>query len=256
LTLTVAAPTQTTTPTVTATLTSTLVATSLPPTWTATPTETALPTNTPLPTLTFTPTALPENTSTATVTNTPAPSLTPTVTLTPTNTPLPTATRTVTPTAVPTTTLTVLASADSYVREAKVNSNYGKNVQLWVAAGTGVAQESYLKFTVSGVSGTLQSATLRVYSTSGTVDGPAVYATTSTWTETGITWNTRPARTSAGMDDKGAIATGVWIEYNVTPLVMGNGTYSFVLVTTSTDSVSFSSREGSQPPQLVLNIAP
>jgi hypothetical protein len=122
--------------------------------------------------------------------------------------------------------------------------------------GTNENYEGYLKFTVSGVIGSVQSATLRVYSTSGTVDGPAVYATTNNWTETGITWNTRPARTSAGMDDKGAIATGVWVEYNVTALITGDGTYSFVLVTTSTDSVSFSSREGSQPPQLVLKIGP
>ena len=100
----------------------------------------------------------------------------------------------------------------------------------------------------------VQSATLRVYATSSTVDGPDVYATTNNWTETGITWNTRPARTSAGMDDKGAIATGVWVEYNVTALITGDGTYSFVLVTTSIDAVSFSSHEGSQPPQLVLKI--
>jgi hypothetical protein len=58
------------------------------------------------------------------------------------------------------------------------------------------------------------------------------------------------------MDDKGAIATGVWIEYNVTPLVTGDGTYSFGLVSSSTDSVSFSSRQGSQPPQLVLSFGP
>lgn len=109
-------------------------------------------------------------------------------------------------------------------------------------------------FTVSGVSDPVQNATLRVYSTSSTVDGPAVYATTNNWTETGITWNTRPARTSAGLDDKGAIATGVWVEYNVTALMTGDGSYSFVLVMTSTDAVSFSSHEGSQPPQLILKI--
>jgi parallel beta-helix repeat protein len=239
--------------------------TPLPLTATATPTATL--TNTPTPGSSFTPTFTPlpltaTATPTATLTNTPTPgsSFTPTFTFTPTNTLLP-PTATATFTATPTTgsggsTLTFIANADSYVRDASLTSNYGTNTQLWVDSGTNENYESYLKFTVSGVIGSVQSATLRVYSTSGTVDGPAVYATTSSWTETGITWNTRPARTSGGMDDKGAIATGVWVEYNVTALITGDGTYSFVLVTTSTDAVSFSSHEGSQPPQLVLKIGP
>jgi parallel beta-helix repeat protein len=192
------------------------------------------------------------------ITNTPKPATpTPTATLisinTPTDTPLPpTATFTATPGSGSGSTLTFLANADSYVREASVNANYGTNVQLWVAYGLNASYESYLKFTISGVSGSVQSATLRVYSTSSTVDGPAVYTTNTNWTETGITWATRPARISGAMDDKGAIAAGVWVEYNVLPIITGDGSYSFALVSTSTDSVSFSTHEGSQPPQLVI----
>jgi parallel beta-helix repeat protein len=224
----------------------------------STQTNTAIPTQTSTPTITFTPTNPPTTTPTATLTNTPTagPTFTPTFTYTPLNTPLPTATFTNTPTTIPVTTLTFIPNADSYVREGGPTANYGLNVQLWVAYGIGASYESYLKFTVTGVLGSVQSATLRLYSTSSTVDGPAVYSTMNNWTETGITWNTRPALTSIGMDDKGPIATGVWIDYNVTPLVVSNGIYSFVLVTTSSDSVSFSSREGSQPPQLILNINP
>ena len=120
----------------------------------------------------------------------------------------------------------------------------------------GAIYESYLKFTVSGIAGTVQSAILRVYSTSGTIDGPTVYATTNDWTETGINGNTLPALTSSGLDDKGAIASGVWTEYNVTAQITGDGTYSFAFMPTSTDAVSFSAREGSQPSQLVVTIAP
>ena len=38
----------------------------------------------------------------------------------------------------------------------------------------------------------------RRLATSGTANGPAVYTTGTNWTETGITWATRPAVTSAG----------------------------------------------------------
>ncbi len=230
---------------------------------TYTPTMILPQTNTNTPTATFTPTNTPNNTPTATVTNTSTPvsSLTPTSTFTPVNTSLPpteTATQqlTATSTTVPSGSVLTFITDDSYVRENAPNSNYGSNVQLWVASGTNANYEGYLKFTVSGVVGTVQSAILRVYSTSSTVDGPAVYATTSEWTETGITWNTRPARTSNGIDDKSTIGTGIWVEYNITPLITGDGIYSFALVATSTDSVSFSSSEGSQAPQLVLNITP
>jgi parallel beta-helix repeat protein len=246
--------------------------TSLPPTATFTPTVTNTPTNTtvpPTPTNTSLP-PTPTNTSlplTATftpiVTNTPTNTTvppTPTNTSlppTPTNTSLPpTATFTPTPGSGSGSTLTFAANADSYVNQTSPNSNYGTNVQLWMDGDVGATYESYLKFSVIGVTGTIQRATLRVYSTSGTVGGPIVYATTNSWTETGITWNTQPAVTSSGLDVKGAISTGVWVEYNVTLAVTADGTYSFVFVPTSTDGVSFSSHEGSQPPQLVLTLLP
>ena len=113
--------------------------------------------------------------------------------------------------------------------------------------------ESFIQFTVTGISGTIQSAKLRVFATTnGSANGPAVYSTGTSWTETGITWNNRPARTSGAVDNKGSISTNTWVEYNVTSLVQGNGTLSFVLAADSTDGMIFSSRQGSQPPQLVI----
>src|SRR6266508_4559015 len=118
------------------------------------------------------------------------------------------------------------------------------------------AVESYLRFTVSGVTSSIQHAALRLYATTnGTTNGPAIYAGDPNWTETGITWNTRPALTSGALDNKGAIATSSWVEYDVTSLVTGNGTYSLALIADSDDGVTFSSREGSDPPQLVLTLA-
>ena len=183
-----------------------------------------------------------------------------TLTQTPSNTPTPTFTPTITFTSTPTVSspylLTFIANADSYVNQGSVNANYGTNTQLWADGDAGANYESYLQFSVSGITGTVQSAILRVYSTSGTVGGPIVYAAANGWTETGVTWNTRPALTSSALDTITKIKTKAWIEYNVTVQITGDGTYSFALIPTSTDGVSFSAREGSQPPQLVLTIAP
>jgi len=242
---------------------------------TATPsaTSTSTPTQTPsaTPTLTFTPTDTPTYTATTTFTPTPTftftptdtptqtPSATPTLTFTPTDTPtytaMPTNTFTSTPTGTPFI-LTFIANADSYVREGSVDANYGTNTQLWVDGDTGASYETYLKFSVSGITGTVQSAILRVYSTSVTQDGPIVYATTNDWTEAGITWSTRPTIISSGLDYISRIGNKSWVEYNVTVQITGDGTYSFVLVPSSKDAVSFLSREGGEPPQLVLIITP
>src|SRR6185312_13639875 len=99
----------------------------------------------------------------------------------------------------------------------------------------------FLRFTVTGISaGSVTSAKLRLTSTSdGTADGPAVYTTGTSWSETTVNWNTRPAPTSAATDDKGAIPANTTIDYDVTPFVTGNGTYSFRLATSSTDGVYF-----------------
>jgi acid phosphatase type 7 len=147
--------------------------------------------------------------------------------------------------------------ADARVVEANPAANYGTATSLQVDGASDPDQESYLRFTVSDVPGPVQSTKLRVYdTTNGSKNGPAVYATGTEWSEAGLTWNNRPARASDVLDNKGAFGTSSWVEYNVTSLVSGNGTYSFVLVADSSDGVKFSSREGGAPPQLVLTLVP
>ena len=155
-----------------------------------------------------------------------------------------------------TSTLTFITDADAKVQESNPGTNAGTSTDLEVINANNRSVESYLRFPISGVTGTVQSAILRVYSTTdGTRNGPAVYATGSSWSETGITWNNRPAQTSGAIDNQGKIATNTWVEYDVTSLLIGNGTYSFVLGGDSNDNVMFSSRQGSNPPQLVITFA-
>jgi glucose/arabinose dehydrogenase len=150
-------------------------------------------------------------------------------------------------------------TADGRVEEGSPSTNFGTSTKLRADGGVDPDVESFLRFSVAGLSGSVQSARLRLFvpgtTDSGTVDGPAVYKTNTSWSETGITWANRPARTSGATDDKGAISAGTWVEYNVTPLVAGNGTVSFVLATSSNDGINFDSREVSDPlhrPKLVV----
>ncbi len=152
--------------------------------------------------------------------------------------------------------LTFAAAADARVVETSPTKNYGTATSLQVDGASDPDQESYLRFTVSGVSGAIQSAKVRVYvTTNGTSNGPAIYRTNDNWAESTLTWNTRPARSSGATDNKGRLGTNSWVEYDVTALISGNGVYSFVLAADSTDGVKFSSREGAAAPQLVLTLA-
>jgi hypothetical protein len=153
------------------------------------------------------------------------------------------------------TVVTLSPEADARVHEASPSTNYGTSY-LRANGGSEMDVETFLRFTVTGApAGSVQSAKLRLYAYNGTADGPAVYTTATSWSETGVTWGTRPARTSAATDDKGAIPVNSWVEYDVTPFVTGNGTYSFTLATTSNDGIDLYNREAATlRPELVVTL--
>lgn len=147
------------------------------------------------------------------------------------------------------------AEADAQVSETNPTTNHGNSTSLQVDGG-GAPEESFIRFTVTGISGTVQSARLRVFATSNSsANGPAVYATETSWSETEITWQTRPARLSEALDNKDSVGSDLWVEYDVTDWVKGDGPVSFVLAADSNDAAIFSSREGNQPPQLIVTLA-
>ena len=154
-------------------------------------------------------------------------------------------------------TLTFRASADARVEEASPGSNYGTSSTLRTDGAGDPDVESYLRFDVEGVTRPVTSARLRVRTATDTADGPAAYSTGWTGAETALTWQTRPPRASAAMDDKGRIGSSTWVEFDVTPAVSGNGVQSFVLATRSSDGIDFRSREYSDAtrrPELILTL--
>ena len=190
-----------------------------------------------------------------------APTQIPTTSPTPgtvTATAIPSPSSTATAVSDPGNTLTFTTLADARVAESSPTTNYGSANNLQADGDAGIRQTSYIRFTTSGISGPIRQVKLRVFcTTNSTANGPAVYLANSTWTESGsggVTWNTQPALLSGVAGNAGAFGTNTWVEYDVTSLVSGNGTYTFALVADSNDGVTFSSREGSAPPQLVVEM--
>ncbi|WP_420644827.1 DUF7594 domain-containing protein [Candidatus Leptofilum sp.] len=211
-----------------------------------TPPPTTIPptaTNTPVPpTPTATATASPTPVGpTPTATNTPVPP-------TPTNTP--TATATSGPGG---STFTFNTADDAIVLSNRPTSNYGTATILGTDDSPDIL--SFLKFNVTGLDGSVASATLRVFVTSGNAEFDVAQVADVSWTQASITYNTAPT-VGTVIDSSGAVVTGSWVELDVTSYISGDGTFSMALIDNVVGRNLYSSNESGNGPELVIETGP
>jgi len=233
------------------------------PTYTATSTRTPTATSTSTPTRTSTPTATRTLTRTSTATPTPSPTLTATSTRTSTATVMPT------PTTTPVN-FTLCAMADAYILQQASDSNTGSHPYLRVAFSSGpdsFHERALIRFDLSKMPPTaiVKSALFQAYlnSAGGSLAqvNMGVYQVTSVWTEGVVKWASQP---SVNPSPVGWASVGKVLGYkswNVKALVQGwiNGSipnYGLELRGPETNwwARTFSSREGTYCPQLVLSL--
>ncbi|MFJ2635235.1 DNRLRE domain-containing protein [Streptomyces sp. NPDC087422] len=171
-----------------------------------------------------------------------------------------------TPGAPTSSTVTLNAIADSYVNAGAPSANYGPDQQLAVR-GTS-AYHTYLRFDLPAAPGgmVLTSARLTLRTSSdaiaNSVDTLNVQRVTGSWTETGVTWNTRPTLDPTVLGTVPA-PTALQTDYTATltaaALTPGlGGPYDLAVTSTGTDSAWFWSKDApgtSGHPQLVLTFA-
>ncbi|MDQ2694482.1 MAG: DNRLRE domain-containing protein, partial [Pseudomonadota bacterium] len=163
--------------------------------------------------------------------------------------------------APPSGTLTFAPTDDTNVKVASPDNTYGSATTLRVKTGSD-EYRTYLKFSVSGLGGTTERpppAKLRLFVTDPSPDGGTLYKTentylgsTNSWNEQGLTWNNAPPASGSPLASAGSTFTGTWAEIDVTGAITGDGTFSFVLISGSTNSAFYSSGEGANPPQLLV----
>ncbi|MDX6312212.1 MAG: hypothetical protein QOF44_1676 [Streptomyces sp.] len=165
--------------------------------------------------------------------------------------------------AVADTTTTIAPTDDAYVNAGAPSTNYGTSGSLAVR-GTS-AYLSYLRFTLPAAPANqvLKSAVLQVTTssdpTAGSTDSQTVVPVTGSWTESGVTYNTRPTVSSTVLGTlTGAttISTAYSVPLDISQLTGSLGSpYAVALTSTGTDSLWLWSREVSstaKQPQLVL----
>lgn len=152
--------------------------------------------------------------------------------------------------------LVLAPTADAYIAQDIPTTNAGTATSIQVDASP--VKRGLLEFTVTGLTGGVANATLRVYCVDPSTSGGSIHAVTGAWTEAGVTWNTSPTFITTPIASLGAVSSGQWYEVDVTPLVTGNGTVTIGLVSTSSNGADYTSREGAegQRPQLIVTPAP
>jgi hypothetical protein len=153
------------------------------------------------------------------------------------------------------TTLTFDADADSYIDSSHDNTNYGVSSALRTDLAPDV--RSFLRFNVQGLpNGHVAKATLRIFSNNASSYGYDVFIVPdNSWSESALTYQNAPAFDHE-LEFNDSLSADTWSTTDVTLAVTGNGLYTFGVSTSSPTSLSYSSREGPHPPQLVLDLTP
>ncbi|WP_427116607.1 DUF7594 domain-containing protein [Pseudarthrobacter scleromae] len=155
-------------------------------------------------------------------------------------------------------TVTLTATADSWVAGGAANTNYGTSTTMSV--DNSPVETTYLKFNLSAYAGrTVESATLQLRSAgSGSIGKQNIkLVTDDSWTESGITYNNRPALgTSIGTLGPTAANSNYSVPLTASALAGELGQQlSLGLDATSTDGLDLNSKEaGSTAPKLVLTL--
>ena len=134
------------------------------------------------------------------------------------------------------------------------STNFGSSAVL--KNTTSPDTRAYLKFNLTGISGNVTKATFRAFTQTSSGSGYELHSVAdNSWVEPGLTYSNRPA---VG----GTIGTAVnftantWTSVDASTYVKTPGTYSFEMNGTSTSLKQYSSKEGANPPQLVIQYTP
>ena len=169
-------------------------------------------------------------------------------------------------------TVTLNPTADAYVQNGtNAGKNYGTNTQLRAQTNATASSnyDSYLKFDTTSAGGQVTSAKLRLYASlsgTGSVASSAYAVSNTSWGETTITWNNKPALGAVLGSASTTSTSYAWKEIDVTAYVQSEKAAGRNVITlglhngaTSSVYVRANSRNAtSNKPQLVIttNAAP
>ncbi len=165
---------------------------------------------------------------------------------------------------------TLFPTADAMVQNGSgASTNFGTLPQLGTQLSNSLnTKESLLRFDLSTVQNYIGSAKLRIYGGANTASGTSPVGKVTAldpnnnWTETGVTWNTKPTESGSVLTSTSIVGTSQkYYDFDITPylinqkeVAMRNIVNLKISQNAGTEALAdFLSREaGSNPPQLVI----
>jgi hypothetical protein len=142
------------------------------------------------------------------------------------------------------------AKADALVASARPSVNFGRHRRLIVGRSRGTRRTSYVKFDISLPAGAVVTgARLRLYATRPHRARTSLSRTGGDWSETGLTWRTRPAAARGARSKNSAKGRG-WRTLRLG--AVASGEQSFVLRARRGTVSRYGSRESARGPRLVV----
>jgi len=152
---------------------------------------------------------------------------------------------------------TLTPVADTYVNSLAPTTNFGTATSLGVDKSE--VKKLYLRFDLTGVTGPITSAKLRLHvddvaGAESTNGGTYRLMSDTGWSETGVTYNNQPAIDGATLGTLGSVARNTWVEIDVTGAITAGGLISIGGTSASKNGADYDSREaGAFAPQLVID---
>jgi PKD repeat protein len=153
--------------------------------------------------------------------------------------------------------ITLTPDADAQVKVGST-TNLGADVQLRTREENPVASSTYrsfLRFNVAGLTGSVNTVTLRLWVNTASANTQTVFNTTSNpaWPEATTNGTNAPAIGSTAYGSSTASPAGAYKDIPLLPSsIPGNVPVTFAVTSSGTTSAYFSSKEGAHPPQLVI----
>ncbi len=152
-------------------------------------------------------------------------------------------------------TITYTPTDDAQVKATSPSKNYGDKASAKVESNL---YHTFLKFEVADLPQQIDAVRLRLFAVAASDQAGSVHlvanehaGTDSSWSETTLVWENAPELTPA-LNTVGHVEAGTFVEFDITAAVAGDSIYSFALSSSSSDQVEYSTKEGQEPPVLIV----